>query len=159
MEPGSAGESRESAGLAIERTYDASPQEVWQAWTDPQALMRWFGPEDTGSMLGADLDVREGGRYRIRFTTTDGEHHEVGGEYREVQPPHKLVFTWSWRSTPERESLVTLLFQPAGAGTHLVFRHERFFDEAARQGHARGWAGAFGKLDRYLQRPAASRRF
>ena len=151
MAPGRVGEPREGAALCIERTYDASPEEVWQAWTDPQALIRWFGPADTGSVSGADLDVRVGGHYRIAFSTTDGEHHEVGGTYREVQPPDKLVFSWAWRSTPERESLVTLLFQPAGTGTHLVFRHDQFFDEAAREGHARGWAGAFDKLERHLR--------
>ena len=107
-------------------------------------------------MLAADLDVRAGGHYRIAFNTTDGEHHQVGGTYRDVQPFRKLVFTWAWRSTPERESLVTLLFEPEGTGTHLVFRHERFFDDAAREGHARGWAGAFSKLDRYLDPPRAS---
>lgn len=150
MAPARAGEPRERAGLTIERTYDASPEEVWEAWTDPQALIRWFGPADTGSVLGADLDVQPGGHYRIAFSTKDGEQHEVSGIYREVQPPHKLVFSWAWRSTPERESLVSLLFQPAGAGTHLIFRHEEFFDDAAREGHSRGWAGAFEKLERYL---------
>jgi len=156
MASGQAGESREHAALTIERTYDATPQEVWQAWTDPQALMRWFGPGDTDAMLDAELDVRTGGRYGISFTTLDGEHHHVGGTYQEVQSGRKLVFTWAWRSTPERESLVTLLFEPAGSGTHLVFRHEQFFDDAAREGHARGWAGAFAKLDAYLQRSPTS---
>jgi len=150
MAPQRAGESGERTTLIIERTYDASPEEVWQAWTEPQALTRWFGPEDTRSVLHAELDVRAGGRYRIAFDTTDGESHEVGGTYLEAHRPRKLVFTWAWRSTPERESLVTITLQPDGAGTRLVFRHERFFDEAARQNHARGWSGAFRKLDGYL---------
>lgn len=144
------GESRERAGLTIERTYDASPEEVWKAWTDPGALTRWFGPEDTRSVLRAELDVRPGGRYRIAFETGDGEEHEVGGTYLEVMPFRRLVFSWAWRSTPERESQVTLALDPVANGTRLVFTHERFHDEAARQGHARGWGGAFSKLDRYL---------
>jgi uncharacterized protein YndB with AHSA1/START domain len=152
MAPDRDGGPRQSEGLTIDRTYDASPEEVWEAWTDPRALTRWFGPADTGSVLAAELDVRVGGHYRIAFTTTDGEQHEVGGTYREVQPPRRLSFTWAWRSTPERESLVTLVMEPVGTGTRLVFRHERFFDDAAREGHARGWAGAFGKLDRLLDR-------
>lgn len=145
-----AAESGGRTSLIIERTYDASPEEVWQAWTDPQALTRWFGPENTRSVVRAELDVRAGGRYCIAFDTTDGEAHEVSGTYREAHRPHKLVFTWAWRSTPERESLVTITFNADGAGTRLVFRHEQFFDEAARQGHARGWSGAFRKLDGYL---------
>ena len=156
MASGQADESGERTGLTIERTYDASPEEVWKAWTDPGALTRWFGPENTGSVRRAELDVRTGGRYRIAFDTTDGEEHEVGGTYLEVQRPRKLVFSWAWRSTPERESQVTLTLHPVGTGTRLVFAHERFFDEAARLGHARGWGGAFHKLDRYLGGMAGS---
>jgi uncharacterized protein YndB with AHSA1/START domain len=137
--------------LLIERRYDASPEQVWHAWTDPQALTRWFGPEETEAVLEAEVDVRVGGRYRIAFTTNDGERHDVGGVYQVVQRPHKLVFTWAWRTTPERESLVSILLQADGSGTRLAFRHEQFFDEVARDNHRRGWAGTFEKLDRYLQ--------
>ena len=145
-----AGESRQRPALTIERTYGAPPEKVWQAWTDPQALMKWFGPEETASVLLAELDVKVGGRYHIVFVTHDGEHHDVSGVYREVLPYRRLVFTWAWRSTPERESLVTIVLQPSDAGTGLVFRHEQFFDEAARQGHERGWSGTFRKLERFL---------
>jgi uncharacterized protein YndB with AHSA1/START domain len=100
----------------------------------------------------AELDVRAGGRFRIVFGGPRGRDHEVQGVYKEVVPDRKLVFTWSWpNSTPERESLVTILFNPSAGGTELVFRHEQFFDEAARDGHNRGWTGAFDKLDLFLQ--------
>lgn len=144
------GTSPERPSLTIERTYGASPEEVWQAWTDPQALTRWFGPEETQEVTRVELDVRIGGRYRIGFVTSDGERHDVSGVYREVAYPRRLAFTWAWRSTPERESLVTILLEPAGAGTRLVFRHEQFFDQMARDNHERGWSGTFRKLDRYL---------
>lgn len=137
--------------LVIERTYDAAPDEVWQAWTDPQALSRWFGPEETREVLEVAVDVRVGGRYRIAFVTSDGERHDVSGVYREVEFARLLSFTWAWRSTPERESLVTIRFEPAGAGTRLVFRHEQFFDQVARDNHERGWSGTFRRLDRFLQ--------
>ena len=158
MASDSASRSRERPSLTIERIYDASPEEVWQAWTDPQALTKWFGPQETESVSRAEVDVQAGGRYHIEFATSDGEHHDVSGVYREVQWLRKLVFTWAWRSTPERESLVTILLEPAGTGTRLVFRHEQFFDEAARDNHERGWSGTFRKLDRYLQASPASRR-
>jgi uncharacterized protein YndB with AHSA1/START domain len=136
--------------LAIERDYDASPEKVWQAWTDPQALMKWFGPLQTESVLLAELDVRVGGRYRIAFVTDDGERHDVSGVYREVVMHRKLSFSWAWRTTPERESLVTIELLPAGEGTRLRFRHEQFFDEAARDNHRRGWTGTFARLDAWL---------
>ena len=78
--------------------------------------MKWFGP-DSGPVEHAELDVRVGGGYSIGFRTEDGEQHYVSGVYREVVPNEKLVFTWSWRSTPERESLVTVLIKPDGAGS------------------------------------------
>lgn len=146
-----ASQSPRRPALAIERTYAVPPEKVWQAWTDPQALIKWFGPEETESVLRAELDVRVGGRYHIAFVTNDGENHDVSGVYREVVQNRKLVFTWAWRSTPERESLVTIILQPSDGGTELSFRHEQFFDEAARDGHERGWTGTFRKLDRYLQ--------
>ena len=62
-------------------------------------------------MLRAEADARVGGRYRIVMRTSDGEEHDVSGVYREVVPNEKLVFTWAWRSTPERESLVTVMLK------------------------------------------------
>ena len=93
------------------------------------------------------MDVRVGGRYRMRFKTEDGESHEVGGVYKEVVPNERLVFSWAWHSTPERESLVTITLKADGDGTMLTLHHERFFDEKARDGHQRGWTGTLEKLD------------
>jgi uncharacterized protein YndB with AHSA1/START domain len=76
----------------------------------------------------------------------------VQGVYKEVVPNRRLGFTWTWpNSTPERESLVTLVLRSAEGGTELDFRHEQFFDEAARDGHRRGWSAALDKLDGYLR--------
>jgi len=80
----------------------------------------------------------------------DGEEHDVGGVYREVVPNEKLVFSWAWRSTPERESLVTVLIKPEGAGSLLTLIHEQFFDEAARDRHEQGWIGCLNKFERYF---------
>jgi uncharacterized protein YndB with AHSA1/START domain len=67
-----------------------------------------------------------------------------------VVPNEKLVFTWAWRSTPERESLVTVLIRPDGDGSLLTLVHELFFDEDTRDRHGRGWTGCLDKLTRYL---------
>jgi uncharacterized protein YndB with AHSA1/START domain len=138
--------------LTLERSYPVAPEKVWRAWTDPEALKKWWGPGPNDAVSLAQLDVRVGGRFRIVFGGPEGKDHEVQGVYREVVPNRRLVFTWTWpRSTPERESLVTILFREAGSGTELAFRHEQFFDETARDGHKRGWSGAFEKLERFLQ--------
>jgi uncharacterized protein YndB with AHSA1/START domain len=96
------------------------------------------------------MDVRVGGRYRMNFQTDDGESHQVGGVYREVLPNSRLVFTWAWQSTPERESLVTVTVAKDGDGAMLTLLHEQFFDQKARDGHEHGWTGTLEKLERYL---------
>jgi uncharacterized protein YndB with AHSA1/START domain len=135
--------------LTLKRRLKASPEAVYAAWTDPEKIVKWFGP-DAGPVEHAALDVRVGGRYTVIFRTEDGEQHHVTGIYREVVPNEKLVFTWAWRSTPERESLVTILIKPDGAGSLLTLQHEKFFDEKARDDHRRGWSGCLDKLERYF---------
>lgn len=135
--------------LTLKRRLNASPEKVYDAWTDAEKIVKWFGP-DSGRVERAEMDVRVGGRYVVVFRTEDGEQHHVSGVYREVVPDEKLVFTWAWRSTPERESLVTVLVRPDGDGALLTLIHERFFDEAARDRHEYGWTGSLNKLERYL---------
>jgi uncharacterized protein YndB with AHSA1/START domain len=101
--------------LTLKRRLNAPPEKVYAAWAQPAKLMQWFGP-DSGAVTRADLDLRVGGRYAIVFHTEDGEEHHVSGVYREVAPNEKLVFTWAWRSTPERESLVTVTIKADGDG-------------------------------------------
>jgi uncharacterized protein YndB with AHSA1/START domain len=148
----------EEAGLGqkpsfrLARRYPVAPERLWRAWTDPEALKLWWGPEATDRVSVAQLDVRVGGSFRIVFGGLQGTNHEVQGVYKEVVQNRRLVFTWTWpNSTPERESLVTIVFKAVDSGTELDFRHEQFFDEAARDGHQRGWSRALDKLDDYLR--------
>ena len=137
--------------LTIKRRLNAPPAKVYAAWTDPEKLVQWFGPSQVkAGSLQAQLDVRVGGLYRICFTSGDGEYHQVDGTYREVVPNARLVFSWAWHSTPERESLVTVSLKADGGGTLLTFHQEQFFDETARDNHARGWTMFFDKLEQYL---------
>jgi uncharacterized protein YndB with AHSA1/START domain len=137
--------------LTLTRRLNAAPEKIYAAWTDPQKLAQWFGPSlaEPGSVR-AELDVRVGGHYRISFTGEGGEYHQVGGVYREVIANQRLVFSWAWHSTPERESLVTVSLKAQGEGTLLTFHQEQFFDQAARDGHERGWTEFFVKLERFF---------
>jgi uncharacterized protein YndB with AHSA1/START domain len=137
--------------VTLKRRLHAPAEKIYAAWTDPARLVQWFGPSQTieGSVR-AEMDVRVGGRFCASFKTDDGEYHEVRGVYREVVPNEKLVFTWAWYTTPERESLVTVFIRSEGEGAMLTLTHEQFFDEAARDGHKRGWTGTLDKLERYL---------
>jgi len=108
-----------------------------------------MGPGEV-KVLATECDARKGGRYRWLMQAPNGEHHDVSGAYREVIPDEKLVVTWTWKSTPERESLVTLTFKPDGEGTLFTMLHEQFFGENARDRHNQGWTGAMDKLEKYL---------
>ena len=142
----------EKPSLSLTRSYPVAPEKVWHAWTDPQAIARWWGPGGVQPVSLAQLDLRVGGRFRIVFGGAEGKDHEVQGVYKEVVPNRKLVFTWTWpNSTPERESLVTIEFRAASGGTELVFLHQQLFDEKVRDDHQRGWSESFAKLEHFLQ--------
>ena len=135
--------------VTLKRRLNASPEKVFEAWTQAQKLVRWFGPAETvESTVRAEMDVRVGGTFWASFNSVDGEFHKVGGTYLEVVPNEKLVFTWAWHTTPERESQVTITMRPDGGGTMLTLTHEKFFDQAAADGHKRGWTGTIDKLEK-----------
>jgi uncharacterized protein YndB with AHSA1/START domain len=131
--------------FSIRRRVHAAPTKVYRAWTDPAQIARWFGPNGADT-VEAEADPRVGGRYRVRFRGSDGEQHDVSGVYRDVVPNERLVFTWAWRTMPERESLVTVALERDGDGTVLTLTQERFFDEGARDRHREGWSEALEKL-------------
>lgn len=143
--------TKEKPSLSIQRRFPVAPEKVWRAWTDPQALKRWFGPGDAQAVSVAEVDVRVGGRFRLVFGGPKGDEHEVQGVYKEVVQNRRLVFTWTWpRTTPERESVITIVFKASGGGTELDFRHEQHYDETVRDGHLRGWTETFVKLERVV---------
>ena len=127
--------------LRLTREYPHSREKVFRAWTDAQALKRWFLPTDQHRVSVAEVDLRVGGRYRIVVQDPDGEVHGVFGTYREISAPSRLVFTWAWQSKPEVESIVTVELLERSHGTELVLTHERLPDEQSRARHEHGWTG------------------
>lgn len=111
--------------------------------------MKWIRPGGT-EMIHAEIEPRAQGRFRLILRAPDGEEHAVSGRYLEVVPDAKLVFTWAWRTTPERESLVTVVLRPDGDGTWLTLTHEQFVDEAARDSHRGGWIEGLDGLEHYF---------
>ena len=146
---------KDKPSLTIVRRLKAPPSRVYAAWTRPELMARWWGP-DAGPVLSAQADPRVGGHFRVVFQTLDGETHDCRGEYRELEPDSKLVFTWEWVTMPERRSLVTIRLRAIEEGTEMNFTHSQFFDEAARDGHQAGWSGAFEKLDRLFAELASA---
>jgi uncharacterized protein YndB with AHSA1/START domain len=136
--------------LTLRRRFAAPPAQVFSAWTEAKKLARWFCHVGSDLLL-AESDARVGGRYRIVMRAPSGEEHDVSGTFREVVADRKLVFTWAWRSTPERQSLVSVEFAPDGEGTLLTLTHEQFFDDAARDRHRSGWQAILDRLSEMLR--------
>src|SRR5688500_17377197 len=103
--------------LTIRRRFPVPAERVWRALTEPKALAAWFWPERFGTT--AEIDLRPGGRYRIA-----GGGMAATGEYVEVDPVTKLVYTWRWYGE-ENDSLVTVTLSETGDGTDLLVVHER----------------------------------
>lgn len=136
--------------LTIRRRFRAPPARVYAAWTEPAQIARWFGPGKV-TVVEAMFEARPGGRFLVHARSPDtGEDHRVSGTVQDAVPNEKVVYTWAWQSTPERQSLVTVEFKPDGDGTLLVLTHEQFFDEPARDRHNMGWNAALDKLEIYL---------
>jgi uncharacterized protein YndB with AHSA1/START domain len=134
--------------VRLQRLLSASPQEVFDAWTDPESLQQWFCP-GTVSLTSVELDARVGGYFRIvmRDETKDLVHT---GEYREITPPQRLVFTWRSSGTYGEETLVTIELHPRGNKTELVLTHERLPDTSSAGKHEGGWQDVVRKLAVYL---------
>jgi uncharacterized protein YndB with AHSA1/START domain len=134
----------------VQRVIDAPRVDVFAAWTSPDALRQWWGPGDF-TCPSASVDLRRGGRYRLVMIAPDGTEMVVAGEYREVTPPERLVYTWRWESGPPagaEESVVTVDFHDLGASTRIVLRHESFPEGHDESLYRLGWDGGLQKLDR-----------
>jgi uncharacterized protein YndB with AHSA1/START domain len=126
---------------------------VFDAWTNPEVLQRWWAAQPSWTSPGCDVDLRVGGRYVLRMRDEEtGELHVVGGEYREVVRPHRLVYTWCWQGAdgPDRGhvSLVTIEFHPDGDATTVVLEHSGLASQGSAERHGVGWRATFESLAR-----------
>jgi uncharacterized protein YndB with AHSA1/START domain len=135
--------------LTLVRQIKAPPARVFAALTQPDLMIRWWSP-DTGTTVSVLADVRPGGRFSIVFRMANGQEHSPQGVYQEVTPDQKLVFTWEWPGSPEKQSLVTFRLTPKDNGTELILIHEQLPDAEAVVSHERGWSGLLGRLENYL---------
>ena len=137
--------------LRLTRTFAAPRKKVFRAWTEPEALKKWWGPEGYATPL-AEVDLRVGGRYRLGMRKLPkGNLFYLVGTYREVRPPEKLVYTWVWEGQPDLgETLVTVEFRDLGDATEVVLTHELFPNEKVRDDHNTGWSSCLDRLAKAL---------
>jgi uncharacterized protein YndB with AHSA1/START domain len=137
------------SSLVISRTYPASVERVFKAWTDANQLGQWFAPTDDYTTQ-ASVDLRVDHEYRIAITHKGGNVHTILGTYRLIDPPRKLVYTWRWENGPAADTLVTVDFTPDGDATKVTITHEQFLDVETRDKHNEGWNGCLNRLQRTL---------
>jgi uncharacterized protein YndB with AHSA1/START domain len=128
---------------------------VFEAWTDPDTLKRWFGPGEF-TIPEAKLDLRVGGAYEILMQPPRGDPMPLTGTFRSIEPPTRLEFTWSWsRVWPDApESLVVVEFEESGGSTLVSITHGDFDSDEAAAPHAMGWEGGADKLVRHFEKAA-----
>jgi uncharacterized protein YndB with AHSA1/START domain len=135
--------------LTIKRRFKAPPAKVFSAWIEPEKVARWFGPPGS-KVTASKFETRTGGQFMILAVSPTGEEFHVSGTVQEAIVNERLVYSWAWRGTPDRVSLVTVTFKSDGDGTMVTLLHEQFFDEAARDRHSQGWNAGLDKLEAIL---------
>jgi uncharacterized protein YndB with AHSA1/START domain len=137
--------------LRLERALPAPRETVYAAFTDPDQLATWWGPHGF-AVAEIDFEPEVGGSYRIAMQPPDGEVFYLNGEFREVEPPSHLAYTFVWDPpTPDdRETTVTLEFEDRGDETAVHFTQGEFATEERHDLHEGGWGDSFEKLERKL---------
>jgi uncharacterized protein YndB with AHSA1/START domain len=137
--------------LVITRLFDAPRDLVFRVWADPRHAVKWFGPIEYPA-TDIKIDARPGGSWRAWLTHENGTELRVGGTYREIVPPERLVFTFTWEEDGERglETVVTITFAEQKGKTLMTFRQSPFRSDEQRDGHNYGWNSAFDRLDAHL---------
>lgn len=140
-----------SEALLVQRRLPVPPAKVFEAFTDPERLARWFAPLDEMRTVVHTLDPRPGGAWRLDMI--HGERvMSLGGVYHTVRHPDLLVFTWRWEGSAE-ETLVRIELAPAKGGCELIMTHEKFLTTESKIEHGKGWNGCLDRISRAWEEP------
>jgi uncharacterized protein YndB with AHSA1/START domain len=150
----------DDATLILRRMLNATPERAFKAWTSPEPIQQWMRPEPGMVVPLVRMDLRVGGKFRIQMKNPDGEYFTAVGEFREVKPPERLVYTWDWEKDGSgtefgevegKTSLITVEFLKRGEQTEFVMTHTRFASVESRDGHAKGWARALDSFATFME--------
>ncbi len=130
--------------LIITRSFNASAALVFKAWTQAEHLVRWLGPKSHPARE-VEVDFREGGTWRACLRSPEGEDMWMGGRYREISPPDRLVLIFAWDSTG-LETLVTIDLEEVADRTVMTFHQTPFASVESRDSHNEGWSSSFDRL-------------
>ena len=138
--------------IVIEIDIAAPPERVFEAWTDPQQRLEWWGDDAAYRGTKMESDLRVGGKWYTEGKGTTGKPFNVHGKYTRVDPPKALGFTWNhdWGGKPMPETRVLIELTPTSSGTHVTLTHSGFTDVGERDDHNNGWKRVLAWLNSYL---------
>jgi uncharacterized protein YndB with AHSA1/START domain len=143
----------ESGGLRVQlhRALSSPCSAVFSACVEPAELAKWWGPRGF-TAPSIEMDLRVGGAYRIAMQPPEGDLFYLSGEFREVEAPTRLVYTFRWEDPdPEdRETVVTVALGDRGPSTEFVLLQEGFATERRRALHENGWTESLDRLEQLL---------
>ena len=136
--------------VRIERTFAAPAEEVFDAWTSPEVMRRWFHVEPDWTTPLAEVDLRVGGNVRILMRRPDGTEFGARGEYTLIDRPHRLVMTWIFDHDDAGEQLMDLSFEESEGSTTVILLNSGIPSDELRGSQDRGWNGCLDQLERAL---------
>jgi uncharacterized protein YndB with AHSA1/START domain len=141
----------EGLWLRMTRVLPAGREEVWRAMTDPGMVPEWFGPKGFSSP-GVEFEPRVGETFRIAMQPPDGDPFHLDGEFREVETPSRLSYTFVWDppDPDDRETVVTLSLDEGGPETEVTFAQGEFATAERLELHREGWTDSFDRLEELL---------
>jgi len=136
--------------LRIERTFAASAEDVFDAWTSPVVMRRWLHCAPDWDTPEAEVDLRVGGKARVVMRRPDGTEVEARGEYTVIDRPRRLVMTWTFDDDPANKQLIELSFSEAEGSTTVLMVNSRISTDERRDAQDEGWRGCLDELERIL---------
>lgn len=136
--------------VRIERTFDAPAEDVFDAWTSPEVIERWFRPARDWKKPSAEVDLRVGGTVRVVMRDPSGAPVEASGEYTEIDRPNRLAFTWTFDDDPSNEQLIEIEFSERNGATTVVFVNSNISHEKRRDAQYDGWRTCIDNMARAL---------
>jgi uncharacterized protein YndB with AHSA1/START domain len=136
--------------VRIERTFDAPREVVFDAWTSPEVLRRWFHCAPDWETPEAEVDLRIGGKIRVVMRNPDGTEHGASGEYTKIDRPHRLAMTWTFDDDPSNQQLLELSFSESEGTTTVVMINSGISTDERRDAQHDGWHGCLDSLERAL---------
>ncbi len=130
--------------VVVKKVISAPRDEVFEAFTDAEIMSKWFFPDEDMSAEVTNNPV-VGGDYTLKMYAKNGDIYTHVGEYKEISPPEKLVFTWN--SDFVQNTVVTVILEESGSGTEVTISHDLLPSVEMAENHRGGWTGCLNRLE------------